>query len=75
MRKRRRFYQSDRILFSRKNDNIISEYILKLYENARSHREPEKWLDQAENNISVETKEQFDQAPFMKIILRDARFR
>ena len=25
-----------------KNDNIISEYILKLYENARSHREPEK---------------------------------
>ena len=42
-----------------KNDNIISEYILKLYENARSHREPEKWLDQA---------------PFMKIILRDARF-
>ena len=57
-----------------KNDNIISEYILKLYENARSHREPEKWLDQAENNISVETKEQFDQAPFMKIILRDARF-
>ena len=57
-----------------KNDNIISEYILKLYENARSHREPEKWLDQAEENISVETKEQFDQAPFMKIILRDARF-
>ena len=42
--------------------------------NARSHREPEKWLDQAEENISVETKEQFDQAPFMKIILRDARF-
>ena len=40
-----------------KNDNIISEYILKLYENARSHREPEKWLDQAEENISVETKE------------------
>ena len=25
--------------------------------------EPEKWLDQAEENISVETKEQFDQAP------------
>ena len=56
-----------------KNDNIISEYILKLYQNARSHREPFKWLDQAEENISVETLEQFEQAPFMKIILRDAR--
>ena len=46
-----------------KNDNIISEYILKLYQNARSHREPFKWLDQAEENISVETLEQFEQAP------------
>ena len=35
---------------------------------------PEKWLDQAEENIlPVETLEQFEQAPFMKIILRDAR--
>lgn len=56
-----------------KNDDTISEYILKLYQNARSHREPFKWLDQAEENISVKTMEQFEQAPFMKIILRDAR--
>ena len=27
---------------------ISSVNIFKLYENARSHREPEKWLDQAE---------------------------
>lgn len=56
-----------------KNDDIISEYILKLYQNARSHREPFKWLDQAEENISVETLEQMEEAPFMNIILRDAK--
>lgn len=56
-----------------KNDDIISEYILRLYENARSHKEPEKWLDEAEQNISVETIEDFQNAPFIKMILRDAK--
>ena len=56
-----------------KNDNIISEYILKLYQNARSHREPFLWLDEARENISVETMEEFHQVPFMKMILRDAK--
>ena len=56
-----------------KNDAIISEYILKLYENARSHKEPEKWLDQAEENIAVETIDDFRNAPFIQVILRDAK--
>lgn len=56
-----------------KNDDVISDYILKLYQNARSHREPMKWLREAEENISVETMEQFHHAPFLKIILRDAK--
>lgn len=56
-----------------KNDDMIGEYILKLYQNARSHREPFRWLDQAEENVSVKTMEEFEQAPFMKIILRDAK--
>ena len=56
-----------------KNDDMISEYILRLYENARSHKEPEKWLDEAKENISVETIEDFRNAPFVKMILRDAK--
>ena len=56
-----------------KNDDTISEYILKLYQNARSHRQPYHWLDLAQENICVETMEQFQNAPFMKIILRDAK--
>lgn len=56
-----------------KNDDMISEYIMKLYQNARSHREPEIWLDEAKENISVQTIEEFRKAPFMKIILRDAK--
>lgn len=56
-----------------KNDSIITEYILKLYENARSHKEPEKWLDEAEANIRVETIEDFKNAPFIQMILRDAK--
>lgn len=56
-----------------KKDDVISQYIWKLYLNARSHVQPEKWLAEARRNISVKTLEEFREAPFVKIILTDAK--
>lgn len=55
-----------------KNDQVISQYILKLYEIARSHVRPEQWLLEAKANISVKTLDDLFQTPFMKMILKDA---
>lgn len=55
-----------------KNDKVIGEYILNLYEKARSHVRPDQWLEQAKENVSVETLEEFRKAPFVQMILKDA---
>lgn len=55
-----------------KNDKVIGEYILNLYEKARSHVRPDQWLEQAKENVSVETLEEFRNAPFVQMILKDA---
>lgn len=54
-----------------KNDNVIAQYILKMYQNARSHVRPEKWLFDARENISVHTLEELQEAPFVKVIKED----
>lgn len=56
-----------------KNDQIISDYILKLYQNARSHVEPKRWLLEAEQNLSVSSLEEFQKAPFVHDIFKDAK--
>lgn len=55
-----------------KNDDIISRYILKMYQTARSHIRPEKWLSDARKNISVNTLEELKEAPFIRAIVEDA---
>ena len=55
--------------------NKMTAYrIEQLEKKVDKHNQVVERMYEAEKNISVETKEQFDQAPFMKIILRDARF-
>lgn len=56
-----------------KNDKMIGDYILKLYQNARSHVEPESWLRQAQENLAVSSLEDFQNAPFVQYILADTK--
>lgn len=56
-----------------KNDAVIGQYIWKLYQNARSHVRPEKWLSDARTNLLVETLDELEEAPFVQMILKDAK--
>lgn len=56
-----------------KNDKIINDYILKLYQTARSHVRPEQWLCEAEENLCASSLEEFRNAPFVQYIFEDAR--
>lgn len=56
-----------------KNDTVIGEYIWKLYQNARSNVCPEQWLFDAKANLSVETLDELEEAPFVQVILKDVK--
>ncbi len=56
-----------------KNDAVIGQYLWKLYQKARSHVRPEKWLLDAKENLLIETMEELENAPFVQMILKDAK--
>lgn len=55
-----------------RNDKELSQYILNLYEKARSHVQPEVWLQDARENLQVETLEDLEKSPMVKMIWKDA---
>ena len=55
-----------------RNDKELGQYILNLYEKARSHVQPEAWLQDARENLQVETLEDLEKSPMVKMIWKDA---
>ena len=55
-----------------RNDKELGQYILNLYEKARSHVQPEAWLQDARENLQVETLEDLENSPMVKMIWKDA---
>ena len=49
-----------------KNDSNIEEYILKINTISASYPEPEKWVEQARERLSIKSEEEFSNLPFVK---------
>lgn len=56
-----------------KKDDRIGELVLELYENSRSQVRPFHWLEEAKEGFSIQTKEEFFMAPWMKFVMNDSK--
>ena len=55
-----------------RNDQILNQYILILYQKARSHVQPRRWLEEARENLRVETLEELENSALVKMVWKDA---
>ena len=58
---------------SDKNDLVLEEYILKLYNLSQCYSYPDRWLDEAKNNLHVENEKMFNDLPVMPLFYREIR--
>ncbi|HIX69089.1 MAG TPA: helicase-exonuclease AddAB subunit AddA [Candidatus Anaerostipes excrementavium] len=55
-----------------RNDQILGQYVMSLYQKARSHVRPEQWLSDARENLNVKTGEDLEKSSFIQTIWKDA---
>ncbi|EJW95637.1 ATP-dependent nuclease subunit A, partial [gut metagenome] len=55
-----------------KSDEGLKDWILKVYEAAMSHPDPEKWLEESLSSYEEKTPEEFFDQPWMKLVWKTA---
>ncbi len=63
------FYDLAESICTGKNDDGLSEVILKLYEASVSHPDPEKWLAGTKRFYEIESVKEFEELPEIKYLL------
>lgn len=63
------FYDLTESICTGKNDDALTEVILKLYEASVSHPEPDKWLDGIKQFYNISSEEEFEALPDVKYLM------